>query len=584
MGLKDVYELLVKVTGTEAAQAELGKTGKAAEGAGGKVQGALGSLQNFATAAAPVAAVGGIALEAFHSFEKLGAQVLAFQRVTGDTAESSSKMIQVFHDYGIESDSAATLMGKFEKVLGKTPEKVEALGIAIAHTSTGAVDVQKTFENVASTFAHTGDETERAKLGAELFGKSWAQIIPVLSQGADGLAESFKKVNPGQILSQKDVDNAEQLRLGLDEVKHAVEGVSVQVGKSLVPEMKQALGMFKEVNDGVNKLSGHLGGKGSGGLIGGMMALGDAMNPFSASTLGKVSDGFKGIGDALGITQKHSDDLTVSVGNQTIAYVEGLKKQGQAQKDAGEEASQAATDAALAEKNEATTLAALTKVINDNVKARDAELKKVDDLLTKQLTLDDSNASLTAKYADLTDATKNQTLSTAEQEQKFRDMARAIADGAITQGDLTAATNTAKDKALAQIDALETMKQQFPLLAGQIDDYIKKLSAIPSVVATRFQLEGGPVTMAGSAGVPDGRRANGGPVNAGGMYVVGENGPELLRMGSSGGSIVPGPGGGGSSYAITVNVAPGGSPAATGQAVVDAIKAYERSNGKGWRS
>jgi hypothetical protein len=41
--------------------------------------------------------------------------------------------------------------------------------------------------------------------------------------------------------------------------------------------------------------------------------------------------------------------------------------------------------------------------------------------------------------------------------------------------------------------------------------------------------------------------------------------------------------GGGNNYSITVNVAPGADPAATGKAVVDAIRAYERRNGSSWR-
>lgn len=44
------------------------------------------------------------------------------------------------------------------------------------------------------------------------------------------------------------------------------------------------------------------------------------------------------------------------------------------------------------------------------------------------------------------------------------------------------------------------------------------------------------------------RRQHGGPVSSGGMYLVGEAGPELLRMGSRGGEVIPladGPGGGG---------------------------------------
>ena len=54
-----------------------------------------------------------------------------------------------------------------------------------------------------------------------------------------------------------------------------------------------------------------------------------------------------------------------------------------------------------------------------------------------------------------------------------------------------------------------------------------------------------------------GKRANGGPVSAGGAYLVGERGPELLQMGSRGGNIIPNNaigGGGTTNNMITVNV------------------------------
>ena len=54
-----------------------------------------------------------------------------------------------------------------------------------------------------------------------------------------------------------------------------------------------------------------------------------------------------------------------------------------------------------------------------------------------------------------------------------------------------------------------------------------------------------------------GVRANGGPVSAGGAYLVGERGPELLQMGSKGGNIIPNNaigGGGTTNNMITVNV------------------------------
>ena len=58
-------------------------------------------------------------------------------------------------------------------------------------------------------------------------------------------------------------------------------------------------------------------------------------------------------------------------------------------------------------------------------------------------------------------------------------------------------------------------------------------------------------------------KERGGPVSAGGAYVVGERGPELLQMGSKGGNIVPNSqlGGGGDSVTnmVTVNVDASGS-------------------------
>lgn len=51
-----------------------------------------------------------------------------------------------------------------------------------------------------------------------------------------------------------------------------------------------------------------------------------------------------------------------------------------------------------------------------------------------------------------------------------------------------------------------------------------------------------------------GRRAGGGPVSAGSTYLVGEQGPELLRMGSQGGNVVPNHALGGVSLSPSINI------------------------------
>lgn len=85
---------------------------------------------------------------------------------------------------------------------------------------------------------------------------------------------------------------------------------------------------------------------------------------------------------------------------------------------------------------------------------------------------------------------------------------------------------------------------------------------------------------------------SGGLVSPSQGYIVGEQGPEYFQPATAG-TIIPnhdlgnhfggGGGMGGSVYNINV-VAGMSNPAETGRAVVDALRAYERVNGQGWRN
>ncbi len=64
----------------------------------------------------------------------------------------------------------------------------------------------------------------------------------------------------------------------------------------------------------------------------------------------------------------------------------------------------------------------------------------------------------------------------------------------------------------------------------------------------------------------------GGPVSAGGTYLVGEQGPELLTLGARGGYVTPNHALGGGGINVTVN---GADP----NEVVRALQAYVRQSG-----
>ena len=82
------------------------------------------------------------------------------------------------------------------------------------------------------------------------------------------------------------------------------------------------------------------------------------------------------------------------------------------------------------------------------------------------------------------------------------------------------------------------------------------------------------------SGRNDPRRAGGGPVAGGSSYLVGEMGPELFTPAAGGGRITPNNSLGGATYNITVNAGMGsGNGAQLGEAIVTAIKRYERTSG-----
>jgi hypothetical protein len=120
----------------------------------------------------------------------------------------------------------------------------------------------------------------------------------------------------------------------------------------------------------------------------------------------------------------------------------------------------------------------------------------------------------------------------------------------------------------------------FDTLGTAISFVIGLFSQLVSVVNSAFNaiknivnfIKNNPVTQAVGGAIDNifgGGRANGGPVNAGTSYVVGERGPELFVPNTSGKIIPNGGSGGGSTINLTVNGAI--DPEGTARTIVDVL-------------
>ena len=181
----------------------------------------------------------------------------------------------------------------------------------------------------------------------------------------------------------------------------------------------------------------------------------------------------------------------------------------------------------------------LQHAINDAVEIHgEHNRQKITDILT-------ANAGL----EDQAKKTKEVTTAAESLKDKFKQIGETVRTDLVNN--LTDAIMGAKSFGDAMRGVLDNIKRQLIQLALN--------KAIQGIGKALMPKGGGGGFFSGLFG----KRARGGPVSAGGAFLVGEKGPEILQMGSKGGNIIPNSalGGGGDSVTnmVTVNVDASGS-------------------------
>lgn len=473
----------------------LDKVGLSGQQAGSAITTALPGAMLVAGGA--VAAFG---VHAFGTFQDLAASVLDFQRIIGTSAEESSAFVAVLDDYAISAETGAKAIGKMAKAAANTPESFSKFGIEIAKNKDGTTDLQGTLLNAAEAYQNTGDDATRAALGAAIFGKSYAELIPILEKGADGadgLAEAFANVEGQQILSQDQIDQAENTRLALDELGDAAGELTIALGSALSPAVEKASGLLTVLAEGVNTATGALKlegditvgtGQAIRNWIGEHTGLESLTKNWSdqeevlsdwaisAAAVASVQQNLVGstnaVEHALGLEADASD---IAAGKRVAAAL-ATKEAEQASKDM-----QAALEAeATRHRDAAAAIAERTDAMRAATDTSFAVRDATDDFF-------DALEGLDGKIQEIED-------SEASQESKQRDQQRAMDDAtksavALADANVTLASEqaTATGKTLTATEKLDTWNGQMltaastasGLLRQSILDYIASVNGIP---------------------------------------------------------------------------------------------------------
>jgi len=509
-----------------------------AEGGMGKLK--AGSKVAFdaisANAASFAAAAGGalvtFAAQGVTAFQNLALSADKFAGATGLAVEEASRLMEVAGDLGIEAGTVETAIGKMNTNLGKSPDLFEELGVQVEYAKDGTVDANETFLNVIDRLNKIKDPAEKARVATQLLGKGWRDMSNLIALGSDDLRKSLATVSDAKTISPQEAEKARKFRDNMDNLKGTIEDLSLQIGEHLVPAIADAVAALDKLQ--IPQIGGGLtrylfGGESSDRALG-QMQMAAGLLSIIGINLGKDKDPEPLISEE-------------EVNNMQMAATE-LDKFNQA---------------------------ALNQI-------KYARLKPFKELSTgaNQLAteLDNINEAWDRLLGNL-----NMTVEFDRAQQELVALEEAAAKAF--------ATGTGSD-----IAAYNEAAAQFVGTLAAISEGLGKVAS--REIKIRFEAEGGAAALALAAwyqsggelrglnasqligasgfsfGIP--ARAMGGPVSAGGTYLVGEQGPELLTLGARGGYVTPNHALGGGGINVTVN---GADP----NEVVRALQAYVRQSG-----
>lgn len=491
---------------------------------------------------------------AIDKYTHLGEQVENYKRVTGSSAEESGRMVQTFEALGVSEESASKSMFKLSKAIDQHSGKLTALGIEIAHEANGNVNLSETLFNVANAYNATADQQVKNTIVFTAFGRAGRDMIPILEQGSAALREMEGAAR--LTFTEDDLRRLKETKIHQAEVKQGWDAMWESLGQKLIPAQDALAMAFLRGEYESKRLHEEI----KAGTI--------TYEQYSGVS-GQLTEKGRRLRDEW---DKQFDS------SQKLKHV--INEQAAATRDAAEANDRlwTSTDKLITEEEAAVNAGFALKLAN--LAVSESQLR-VDQAQERTVTASDNTrkaydalqlairtfgkSSEQAKFAAdaLTKAQQDEQLAVDEvtraqiaQEDSYY---RAAAAARKLQQDTDIATTGQKDATKETQAYINKLQEETNALAPasplrvNLQAYIDKLrDEIPRDIYTNLHIVHRDEIVAQSSE----HRAAGGPVAAGGIYTVGERGPETLVMGGSGGYVIPhGQGGGGGMvFAPTYNI------------------------------
>lgn len=300
--------------------------------AAGQVKAAIGSMVAGLTAAAFATWIKG-AIDAGDAASKMSAK-------TGVAVKDIAGMDLSFRLGGLSGDAMSSSMGRLSKGIVEGSKGLEQLGVKTKGADGSLRGTREVLWEVADRFQGMDNGARKTAMAMELFGKSGADLIPMLNGGSEAMKEMDDMAQKlGLSISEEAAANSEKFNDTLDLLMMGSQGVARGLASELLPTLTSVSGAFlasMTEGDKLAKTAQFIGtgfkllysvGAGVvevfstvGKVVGGLMAyITNVLGTYS-NVIGKIIDrDWRGAYDAIGNGVQATGVIIMGVGEDVAA-------------------------------------------------------------------------------------------------------------------------------------------------------------------------------------------------------------------------------------------------------------------------
>ena len=211
-----------------------------------------------------LAAAGATAKAIFNNVRetsKLGDEIDKESQKLNITAENYQKLNYAMQMNGASIDDVSKGMktivsdlGKMSNGINKANDKYKKLGISLRNSNGSLKTSEQVLFDSIDALSKMGDETKRNAIAQEIFGKSAAELTPLLNSGSAGIKELMQEAeNYGMVMSNEAVKASADFDDALTRLQGTFKGLKNRMTSTLLPGITKIMDGFSGLISGTDK-------------------------------------------------------------------------------------------------------------------------------------------------------------------------------------------------------------------------------------------------------------------------------------------------------------------------------------------